>query len=399
MKKNERGAAMVTGIICEFNPFHKGHQYLLRRAREHGAETVVCAMSGNFVQRGDFAVADKFARAEMAVRCGADLVLELPTPWAMAGAETFAKGGVELLIKAGCDVLAFGSECGNLAALQAVAEGVAAPDFMDAVRAELSRGVTFAAARQAALQKRIGDKAALLEHPNNTLAVEYLKAIAAQRVDITPYTISRIGAAHDGEAAGEYASATYLRELLKGGKIKEACGFLPPAAAEVLRRESESGRLVYINNGETAILAYLRRGQEEEFAPFDGGGEGLYHRLYDAVRNSATWEELLFRAKTKRYPLARLRRMALSAYLELRSTPAEIPYLRVLAANGQGRAHLRKLQDEGAPVLTKAADVAALGGAAEQLFRAEARRTDLYVLARQTPGEPDTEWRTTPLML
>ena len=108
---------MVTGIICEFNPFHKGHQYLLRRAREHGAETVVCAMSGNFVQRGDFAVADKFARAEMAVRCGADLVLELPTPWAMAGAETFARGGVELLAKAGCDTLAFGSECGDLTAL------------------------------------------------------------------------------------------------------------------------------------------------------------------------------------------------------------------------------------------------------------------------------------------
>lgn len=390
---------MVTGIICEFNPFHKGHEYLLRQVREHGAETIVCAMSGNFVQRGDFAVVDKFARAEMAVLCGADLVLELPTPWAMAGAETFAKGGVEILAKAGCEALAFGSECGDLAALQAVAEGVSAPDFMDAVRTELSHGVTFAAARQAALQKRMGDRAALLEHPNNTLAVEYLKAIASQKVDITPYTISRTGAAHDGEAVGEYASATYLRELLKAGNINDVCGFMPPAATVILRRETASGHLVDINNYEVAILSYLRRLQEQNFALYDGGGEGLYHRLYDAVRSVAAWEDLLTQAKTRRYPLARIRRMALSAYLELSGTPAEIPYLRVLAANGQGRAHLRKLQDKGTPVLTKAADVAALGAAAEELFCAEAKRTDLYTLAQQVPGAAETEWRTTPIML
>lgn len=390
---------MVTGIICEFNPFHNGHEYLLRQVREHGAETIVCAMSGNFVQRGDFAVVDKFARAEMAVLCGADLVLELPTPWAMAGAETFAKGGVELLAKAGCDTLAFGSECGDLTALQIVAEGASAPGFMDAVRAELSRGVTFAAARQAALQKRIGDKAALLEHPNNTLAVEYLKAITNQKVDITPYTIPRIGAAHDGEAVGGYASATYLRELLKNGRTDATCEFMPPATIQVLRRETENGRLVDINNCEMAIVSYLRRLQEQDFAPYDSGGEGLYHRLYDAVRQSTAWADLLARAKTKRYPMARLRRMALAAYLDIRSTPAEIPYLRVLAANGQGRAHLRKLRDKGVPVLTKAADVAALGTAAEELFRAEARRTDLYTMAQQMPRTADTEWRTTPIML
>lgn len=390
---------MVTGVICEFNPFHKGHEYLLRQAREHDAETIVCAMSGNFVQRGDFAVVDKFARAEMAVRCGADLVLELPTPWAMAGAETFAKGGVELLAKAGCDTLAFGSECGDLTALQTVAEGITAPDFMDAVRAELSRGVTFAAARQEALCKRIGEKAAVLEQPNNTLAVEYLKAITGQKVNIMPYTIPRIGAAHDGKAVGEYASATYLRELLKNGKTDAAFELMPPAAVQVLHRETENGCLVDINNCEMAILSYLRRLQEQDFVPYDSGGEGLYHRLYDAVRSAATWEELLARVKTKRYPMARLRRMALSTYLELSAPPAEIPYLRVLVANGQGRAHLRKLQDKGAPVLTKAADVAALGAAAEVLFCAEAKCTDLYVLARQVPGMAESEWRTTPIML
>ena len=389
---------MVTGVICEWNPLHKGHQYLLDTVREHGAEIIVCAMSGNFVQRGDFAVVQKLARAEMAVDCGADLVLELPTPWAMASAETFARGGVSVLYAAGCDTLAFGSECGDPEALRRVSEGLLAPDFMDDVRRELSRGVTSAAARQAALQSRIGAEAALLEAPNNTLAVEYMKVIQTLKVDITPYTVTRLGAAHDGEPAGDYASATYLRRLIHSGKTEEACALMPPAAAAILRREAENGRLVDIKNSETAILSYLRRLPEEALARYDTGGEGLYHRLYDAVHGTAAWEELLAAAKTKRYPMARLRRMALAVYLTLEEPPEEVPYLRVLAANERGRAHLRKLRAAGAPVLTKAADVAALGDTAERMLRAEALRTDLYTLAYERPAVPGEEWRITPVM-
>ena len=164
----------VVGIICEFNPLHSGHAYLMARLRQHGADAVVCAMSGNFVQRGEPALVNKLSRAEMAVDCGADLVLELPTPWAMATAETFAGGGVQLLAMAGCTHIGFGSECGNAALLQGVADMLVSPDLQADIRAELAAGVTYAAARQKAVEARLGDAASVLRQPNDTLAVEYL---------------------------------------------------------------------------------------------------------------------------------------------------------------------------------------------------------------------------------
>ena len=152
----------VTGIVCEFNPFHLGHAYLLSRLRQRGADAIVCAMSGNFVQRGEPALVNKLSRGEMAVSCGADLVLELPTAWAMATAETFARGGVQLLKMAGCTHIGFGSECGDAALLQAAADTLLSPDLQADIRSELAAGITYAAARQQAVQARLGDGAAVL---------------------------------------------------------------------------------------------------------------------------------------------------------------------------------------------------------------------------------------------
>ena len=172
---------MNVGIICEFDPLHRGHAHLLAQARAMGASAVVCAMSGSFTQRGSFAAVSKAARAEMAVRCGADLVLELPVLWAMATAERFAEGGVSLLARTGVvDTLLFGSESGDLAALRAAAEGLDSPAFTRALRDRQEDGVTFAAARQQALGTLPGVDASLLAQPNNILAVEYLRAIARQ---------------------------------------------------------------------------------------------------------------------------------------------------------------------------------------------------------------------------
>ena len=134
---------MVIGIVCEFDPLHRGHARLLSHARALGADTVVCAMSGSFTQRGSFAALSKTARAEMAVRCGADLVLELPTPWAMSPAETFARGGVRLLALAGADTLLFGSECGDLPALRCLADCLDSPTFADHLTAAPESGLTF----------------------------------------------------------------------------------------------------------------------------------------------------------------------------------------------------------------------------------------------------------------
>ena len=390
----------VAGIICEFNPLHSGHAYLMARLRQQGADAVVCAMSGNFVQRGEPALVNKLSRAEMAVACGADLVLELPTPWAMATAETFARGGVTLLAMADCTHIGFGSECGDAAALQATADTLLSPDLQADIRAALAEGVTYAAARQKAVEARLGGSAAVLRQPNDTLAVEYLKACRQQNAPLSPIVIPRVGAAHDGNAEAGYASASHIRQLVRQDTFDRALPYLPEAAAAVLRRELAAGRVTDVRNVERAILARLRQMREEEFAAYDGGGEGLYHRVYDAVRRCATVEELLEAVKTKRYPAARLRRLVLAAWLELPKAPETVPYARVLAANETGRALLRQMRRAEQPVLTKAADVAALGSAAAELFRREAAYTDLYTLTYDdlTQSHPGSDWRLTPIM-
>ncbi len=368
----------VIGIVSEFNPFHLGHQALFDAVRQAGGETIVCAMSGNDGQRGGLACADKFARAEMAIRCGADLVLELPTPWAMATAETFALGGVSILARAGCDTLAFGSECGDGAALERVAEGLLSPALAELLKQELAAGVTYGAARQNALKTLIGTEAELLSSPNNTLAVEYLKAAKRLQVDIKSFTIPRVGAEHDGEAQGGIASASHIRKQLLYGDLS-TFDYMPQEAVEVLTTAmADSKALIDIINIERGILGKLRAMEEADFRPYDGGNEGLYHRLYDAVQTVTTLEELYTAAKTKRYPLSRLRRTVLRAWLGVETHQGIPPYLRVLA---------------------KGADVAALGDEAAALFRRECQWTDQYDLCRPYPGTVGADWRHTPLMI
>lgn len=393
----------VFGIICEYNPLHSGHMRMMEALREQGADAIVCAMSGNYVQRGEMAVVNKFVRAEMAVRCGADLVIELPTPWACATAETFARGGVQLLQDTHVVTdLAFGSECGSLAALQEVADVLLSPDFSDALRRHLSLGIPYAAARQRAAAEKLGEKANVLSLPNNILGIEYLKALAQAGKPLHAVTLPRIGAAHDGAAVDGIASASHIRQLLRSGAEQEALALMPPAAAEVLCREIALGRApVMPEKYERMILCRLRQLDEADFARCDSGSEGLYHRLFRAVQNSTSLEQLYDLAKTKRYSRARLRRMVLSVWLGMAESPERPPYLRVLAAGETGRLLLRQMRDQGAKLLVKPADVSQLGYDAEMLFAEESRRTDLYTL-----GYPDlaqsacgSDYRATPLML
>ena len=384
----------AVGIICEFDPLHRGHERLLRRAGESG-RPVVCAMSGSFTQRGGAACAEKFTRAEMAARCGADLVVELPTPWAMATAEKFADGGVSLLAQCGVKSLYFGSECGDADVLWTAADTLLRADVHRAIRAEMDGGLPYAAARQAVLQRESGC-GALLAQPNNTLAVEYLKAIRRRGLSMGAATLRREDGGHHGAA-----SASRIRALLAAGEQAEALELMPPAAADILRGVIEKGlapadpaRL------ERAMLARLRLMGENDFAPYDGGGEGLYRRVYRAVQAGVGLEDILARATTKRYPTARVRRMLWAAFLNLEPPAEEIPYVRVLAATALGRKLLRQMQDGGAPVLTKAADVGRLGPAAEALFTREARRTDVYALACPCLPLPcGSDWRKTPVMV
>ena len=350
----------TAGIVAEYNPFHRGHAWHIARTRRTlGADTaVICVMSGHWVQRGECALTDKWSRAALALSGGADLVLELPTPWAMASAESFARGAVGLLAATGVvDVLSFGSETGELAPLRAAAAALDGSDYPERLRAGLARGLSFPAARQAAVG------ADCLASPNDNLGVEYLRALPP---GMEALTIPRRGAAHDGPAAGGFASASELRALLRAGRAAEANPYLTAPW---------SGAAASMAHIDRAVLARLRMMDEAE--------------------------DFYARAKTKRYPHARLRRLALAAFLGLRAAerPPAAPYVRVLGLSSRGRALLRRMKETCAlPVVVKPAQARALDGDARALFEAEARRTDLFGLCFPTARPCGLEWTRSPVV-
>ena len=396
----------VAGIIAEYNPFHRGHRWQITALREKlGQDTaVVTAMSGNFVQRGETAIFSKAARCEMALCGGADLVLDLPTPWASATAERFAQGGVALLAATGrVTHLVFGSECGDLAKLQAAAEILDCEAYHERLRQLLKNGVTFAAARQQAVRELAGDVAECMDAPNDNLGIEYLRALRklpeAQRIE--PVALRRVGSAHDSDELGDFASASAIRREILAGR--EWQRLVPETSAEIIRREMEAGRgPVSMAQCEQAVLAVLRCRDEELLRLCDGGGEGLHRRFYEAIRRGGSIEEILELTKTKRYTMARLRRLLLHSYLGI--LPAQQgetpPCLRVLGADARGRELLRQMEETAAlPVITKPGHVRRLGGEAERIFEQEARCTDLYVLAAPQRGRPGQEFSAAPVML
>ena len=393
---------IIAGIVAEYNPFHNGHAFHIERTRaEHGgcaATHVVAVMSGSFVQRGEPAVMPKADRVRAALAGGVDLVLELPVPWSMASAEGFAFGAVSILDALGCvDVLSFGSECGDVASLLKVADTLESDRFSSLLRYHLEAGIAFPDARQRAVAELAGHKtAALLESPNNTLGIEYLKALRRRKSRITPFTVERFGSGHDQRLpVGEFACASYLRDLLAAGRIGNISPYIPPRSLEVLHDAAKAGHCpadpVLI---ERAMLSALRRLSKEQVARLPGISEGLENRVYDAIRGAGTLEELTERIKTKRYPLARVRRLLTAGFLGLSSgwearTP---PYIRVLGVNRRGTEILRAAKGGSLPRITRVSQLEALPDEAKTLFALECRAADLYALALPSPYPCGTEY-------
>ena len=327
----------ITGIICEYNPLHLGHRKQLAAVRQNDPDGgIVCIMSGNFVQRGQPAIFDKLVRATAAVGCGADLVLELPVTAALSSAEGFAYEGVRLL-SGFCDNLCFGAETADTSALLSAAQALLSADFTDKVRVELDKGLSFPAARQAALET-MGIHSRLITQPNNILAVEYCKAILSQNSPVRPMPISREGNYHDLLADSENPSATAVRSLVEARSDWQT--YVPQEAAAVF-----SGAAVHtLGNGEKAMLARLRTMTDEEFEALPYGSEGLWRKLMTSCRTQATLESILTATKSKRYTRSRLDRMVMCGFLGLTkddiSSPA--PYARALALNDKGRDILKK---------------------------------------------------------
>ncbi len=398
----------VIGVVCEYNPFHRGHLLHLERCRAalEGESAVLCVLSGDFVQRGEAAVYDKFVRGSAACRCGADLVIELPLPWALSSAEGFARGAVGLLGALGATHLGFGSETGETAPLQELAHTLLEEDTMEQIR-DLMAGegnLSFAAARELVLTERLGERARLLRNPNDILAVEYLKAAEEQKHAIRPLAVLREGAGHDEAGTGtDPCSASELRRRLRAGE--STAGEIPTGAEAVYARARAEGReLRDPALLEIAVLSRLRMLERGVFERLPDGGEGLGLRLWKAVQEEISLEDIAQAAKSKRYALARLRRMCLAAALGLEKGSAKglPPYARVLAFNGRGQELLREVGDSSpVPVISKPAQVRQLGEQAERVFRLGAGAHDLYVLGlpaaeARKPGE---DWRKGPIRI
>lgn len=404
----------VLGIIAEYNPFHNGHLYHINSSKAiYQADAAVCVMSGNFIQRGEPAVADKWARAEMALSSGIDLVLELPVVYAMSSAEFFAYGAVKILDSLGVvDYISFGSEAGSMELLDAAASVLfeEPEEYRELLKAALSRGISFPAARQEALEAYLSASGAaeVLSSSNNILAVEYLKAIKKLSSRMQPVTIQRKQAPYNSEElTGAISSATSIRKLLDSSDIiKNKALFsntkallsitMPEASAKILMREIEAGRApVFPSSFDTILLSALRRMAPEDIRNLPYVSEGLENRITEAAAASGSVNELIDRICTKRFTRTRIQRILFSALAGIASNDIEAfqenggpCYIRVLGFNDNGRRLLSQIKNKATlPIIMKTADFKKDSNPfVSRMIQLEAAATDQYVLAFEDKG-------------
>lgn len=366
----------AVGIIAEFNPLHTGHKYIIDYAHTL-ADTVVCVISGNFVQRGDVAIVSKQQRAKFALLSGADIVAELPVLWSMSTAQNFALGGVWQLYNLGCDKIVFGSECGNIEALKNAADVLNSDGFFEKVTEKAKSGITFATAREQAAAE-MGIDFTLLRSANNNLGIEYILAAKKLNLPIEFYTVKRLGAAHDSsEIADGFVSASLIRQELLKGNIGYIERFMPREIRGIIDNEN----IADIYRLENAILYSLRTKTSDELRNLPDISEGLENKIYFSARVATSLNELYNTIKTKRYTLARIRRVVLSAFLGFDNqffmrTP---PYVRVLGFSNQGISHLKNPQGI-IPIITRTLQIKQLNTDAQKVFETECRATDIYNL-------------------
>ena len=382
----------LAGIIAEYDPFHNGHAWQLQQAKALGAQRVAVAMSCGLTQRGALPLLPESVRVQAALTCGADLVFALPAPYACSGAECFARAGVQLLAAAGCDALVFGAETPDAALLMEAARVLSGAEYRTALKARLAAGArSFAAARQAAVEAVCPGTglAALLDKPNNNLAVEYCKAILELGVSLVPIPLPRQGAGHGQaltETGGQFASASALRTLWQSGGADATAPYVPAEVLPLYREAYSAGRYTDPAAAQRCQLALLRSrcAGTAPFAQVRGISEGLEHRLEAAVRSSTTHAELLDSLTTVRYPRARMRRLAMDAALGYSADvfPALPPYLHLLGAQKDA---LPLLKAAALPVSHSLARLAEQNAPCRAVVDAQLRACDFGALCRKKP--------------
>ena len=372
----------IAGIIAEYNPFHRGHAYHIRRTRElTGCDYVVVCMDGHFTQRGEPACMSKWTRARMAIACGADVVVELPALYAVRTADAFARGGVDILGGLGADHLSFGSETDDMDLLARLAElrDNEPEKVAQSVRERLDAGMSHARAQGLAVGEYLGVDPEMLNRPNLILATEYIRAIRAKHPRVRPVAVPRVGDYHSEELGG-FASASAIRGAFSRGETEKALGCLPEEARAFADFDC-------MHPMDDLIMYILRDMSMEDMSALPGVREGLESRLYRLCRETGTAAALLEKLKCKRYTHARLSRLLAHALLGMTQDMIDshpVPeYARLIAMNADAGPLLKELSARSSiPVASNPRQLRD-----HPVFELECRATDLWALLHDDPAE------------
>ncbi len=388
------------GIVAEYNPFHNGHQYHIAQARAmHPADGVIAVMSGNFTQRGEAAVFDKWTRAEMALSCGADLILELPTAFATRSAGYFASAAVQILAATGVvSHLSCGVESSEPEQLESLAAYLAAEpaEYQAALQTQLQEGISFPRARQNALAQLQITGADQLQLPNNILAFHYLQAIQQYYSDIKPLFVSRRGNYNDTSLPGDdatYASASAIRKLMQEqNNIWQQQ--VPKAVQQIIQRQIQKGcQPMNMSAFEQTIFSLLRRSTPEQLTELLEINEGLENRIYDAAHQTDSLDELCMAIKSKRYTYTRVQRSLCHLLLNMTKDMDwnEPEYIRVLGFNSTGQQLLKAMKKTAQlPIIMRPARQRnLLSRQGQQMLALDQRATNLYMMGYPTAVRPN----------
>jgi predicted nucleotidyltransferase len=392
------------GIISEYNPFHNGHKHHIAKVREAGATHIVAVMSGNYVQRGDVALIDKFRRAEIAVQNGIDLVIEMPVVYSLSSAEMFGRAGVMMLGSLGCvDGISFGCENTSLTMLINAAEASANASAPEKLKPLLEQGIPFPQAIQQIIGLEAGPLVSeVFDDANNTLAVEYIKSMKYLGLDFDILPVKREGTMHDEDrVSGEFASGSKIRDMIDVGDDIDA--FVPPETLTALKEYEDAESLCYFDNLEREFLYMLRKTLPQQIAAVPDVGQGLENRIFEAGKAATSLDEFLDMVKTKRYTMARIRRILLNMYIGIINSDILAPpsFGRILAFNDRGVDIIKASKEKNAATPNRLAvpfstDIKELfeapSPAAKRFVQLTTVASDLYALAARNIKRSGTDF-------
>lgn len=389
------------GIVCEYNPFHNGHFYHLNKTKAlTGADIIICVISGDFVQRGEVALCDKFSRTQMALSAGADIIVMLPFAYSCSGAEIFAYGAVNILNLLSCDYISFGCEDDDLQKLYKTAKILSSEEtaFKDSLKNHLSQGRSYAKSRQLAAEQSFPELNDVLCSPNNILAVEYLKQIIINNYPIKPKSVKRVGAQHNSaKSDSTFASASQIRQMLKEND-NSYVKFMPSFAVDILKDKPIND----IENYRNIIYQNLLISAAEKLSSYPDISVSLANKIINNFNDFSSISDFIDKMSDKHHAKARISRSLCHmiagfdiSYSELKSRA--VPYMRILGFNQNGRKYLNLIKDNINIVSNTYDFYNSSSGFAKRIFNYDLTASDLYQLG--IGASKGVDFRTIPFYL